>query len=126
MDSDGTALLPAQPLPVPRQMARAALIALPECAAGRSRAVNQIAHSPAEGPYGKSETSVGYSTLYGDTAGGFAVLKDVYKTLVYPLARLRNQRGCVIPERILTRPPTAEPHTFTITLGELPVDGGAP
>ena len=56
----------------------------------------------------KSETSVGYSTLYGDTAGGFAVLKDVYKTLVYPLARLRNQRGAVIPERILTRPPTAE------------------
>ena len=56
----------------------------------------------------KSETSVGYSTLYGDTAGGFAVLKDVYKTLVYPLARLRNLRGAVIPERILTRPPTAE------------------
>jgi NAD+ synthase (glutamine-hydrolysing) len=56
----------------------------------------------------KSETSVGYSTLYGDTAGGFAVLKDVYKTLVYPLARLRNQRGTVIPERVLTRPPTAE------------------
>jgi NAD+ synthase (glutamine-hydrolysing) len=56
----------------------------------------------------KSETSVGYSTLYGDTAGGFAVLKDVYKTLVYPLARLRNRRGAVIPERILTRPPTAE------------------
>jgi NAD+ synthase (glutamine-hydrolysing) len=56
----------------------------------------------------KSETSVGYSTLYGDTAGGFAVLKDVYKTLVYPLARFRNLRGAVIPERILTRPPTAE------------------
>jgi len=56
----------------------------------------------------KSETSVGYSTLYGDTAGGFAVLKDVYKTLVYPLARRRNLRGVVIPERVLTRPPTAE------------------
>ena len=56
----------------------------------------------------KSETSVGYSTLYGDTAGGFAVLKDVYKTQVYPLARLRNERGVVIPERILTRPPSAE------------------
>ena len=56
----------------------------------------------------KSETSVGYSTLYGDTAGGFAVLKDVYKTQVYPLARLRNERGRVIPERIFTRPPSAE------------------
>ncbi len=58
----------------------------------------------------KSETSVGYSTLYGDTAGGFAVLKDVYKTMVYALARHRNALGPapVIPERILTRPPTAE------------------
>ena len=41
----------------------------------------------------KSEISVGYSTLYGDTAGGFAVLKDVYKTMVYQLARYRNRRG---------------------------------
>ncbi len=56
----------------------------------------------------KSEMSVGYATLYGDTAGGFAVLKDVYKTTVYRLARLRNARSPVIPERILTRPPTAE------------------
>ncbi len=58
----------------------------------------------------KSETSVGYSTLYGDTAGGFAVLKDVYKTTVYALARHRNSLGPapVIPERVLTRPPTAE------------------
>jgi NAD+ synthase (glutamine-hydrolysing) len=56
----------------------------------------------------KSETSVGYSTLYGDTAGGFAVLKDVYKTLVYRLARHRNGCSAVIPERTLTRPPTAE------------------
>jgi NAD+ synthase (glutamine-hydrolysing) len=56
----------------------------------------------------KSETSVGYSTLYGDTAGGFAVLKDVYKTMVYRLARHRNARAPVIPERTLTRPPTAE------------------
>jgi NAD+ synthase (glutamine-hydrolysing) len=56
----------------------------------------------------KSETSVGYSTLYGDTAGGFAVIKDVYKTMVYELARLRNRRGPAIPERVLTRPPTAE------------------
>ena len=56
----------------------------------------------------KSETSVGYSTLYGDMAGGFAVLKDVPKTLVYRLARQRNERRPAIPERMLTRPPTAE------------------
>jgi NAD+ synthase (glutamine-hydrolysing) len=56
----------------------------------------------------KSETSVGYSTLYGDTAGGFAALKDVYKTMVYRLARHRNGRSAAIPERTLTRPPTAE------------------
>jgi NAD+ synthase (glutamine-hydrolysing) len=56
----------------------------------------------------KSEVSVGYSTLYGDTAGGFAVLKDVYKTMVYRLARHRNARGAVIPERTITRAPTAE------------------
>ena len=56
----------------------------------------------------KSETSVGYSTLYGDTAGGFAALKDVYKTMVYRLARHRNGRSSAIPERTLTRPPTAE------------------
>jgi len=56
----------------------------------------------------KSETSVGYSTLYGDTAGGFAVLKDVYKTQVYALARWRNARAAVIPTNTLTRPPSAE------------------
>jgi NAD+ synthase (glutamine-hydrolysing) len=56
----------------------------------------------------KSETSVGYSTLYGDTAGGFAVLKDVYKTEVYALSRWRNARSAVIPENTLTRPPSAE------------------
>jgi NAD+ synthase (glutamine-hydrolysing) len=58
----------------------------------------------------KSETSVGYSTLYGDTAGGFAVLKDVPKTLVYQLSRWRNARPGTppIPETTLTRPPTAE------------------
>jgi len=58
----------------------------------------------------KSEVSVGYSTLYGDTAGGFAVLKDVYKTTVFQLARWRNERpgGGPIPDRALTRPPTAE------------------
>ncbi|HHH40458.1 MAG TPA: NAD+ synthase [Chloroflexi bacterium] len=58
----------------------------------------------------KSEMSVGYATLYGDMAGGFAVIKDVPKTLVYELARWRNARpdGPVIPERVLTRPPSAE------------------
>ena len=56
----------------------------------------------------KSETSVGYSTLYGDTAGGFALLKDVYKTEVYALARWRNAQGAVIPEETITRAPSAE------------------
>lgn len=58
----------------------------------------------------KSEMSVGYATLYGDMAGGFAVIKDVPKTMVYELARLRNRRGetPVIPKRTLDRPPSAE------------------
>ena len=56
----------------------------------------------------KSETAVGYSTLYGDMAGGFSPLKDVYKTLVYQLCYYRNQQSVVIPERIITRPPSAE------------------
>lgn len=56
----------------------------------------------------KSEMTVGYATLYGDMAGGLAVLKDVSKTLVYRLARYRNTLGNVIPERIITRPPSAE------------------
>lgn len=56
----------------------------------------------------KSEMTVGYATLYGDMAGGFAVLKDVSKTLVYRLARYRNALGRVIPGRIITRPPSAE------------------
>ncbi len=56
----------------------------------------------------KSEMTVGYCTLYGDMAGGFAVLKDVSKTCVYRLARYRNTLGRVIPERIITRPPSAE------------------
>ncbi len=56
----------------------------------------------------KSELSTGYCTLYGDMAGGFAVLKDVAKTLVYRLARWRNIQSEVIPERIITRPPSAE------------------
>jgi NAD+ synthetase len=56
----------------------------------------------------KSEMASGYATLYGDMAGGFAVLKDVAKTLVWRLARYRNQISEVIPERIITRPPSAE------------------
>ncbi|MDZ4202435.1 MAG: NAD+ synthase [Gallionella sp.] len=56
----------------------------------------------------KSEMAVGYATLYGDMAGGFAVLKDVSKTLVYRLSRYRNTLGAVIPERIITRAPSAE------------------
>ncbi len=56
----------------------------------------------------KSEMAVGYSTLYGDMAGGFALLKDVPKTLVYALSNYRNSISTVIPERIITRPPSAE------------------
>lgn len=56
----------------------------------------------------KSEMSVGYATLYGDMAGGFAPLKDVPKLLVYQLAAYRNQLSLVIPERVITRPPSAE------------------
>ncbi len=56
----------------------------------------------------KSELAVGYSTLYGDMAGGFDVLKDVPKTLVFRLSRYRNTISPVIPERVITRPPSAE------------------
>lgn len=56
----------------------------------------------------KSETAVGYSTLYGDMVGGFALLKDVSKSMVYRLARYRNSLGRVIPKRVITRPPSAE------------------
>jgi NAD+ synthase (glutamine-hydrolysing) len=58
----------------------------------------------------KSEMSVGYATLYGDMAGGYAPIKDCSKTLVWRLARWRNAQGSepVIPQRIISRPPTAE------------------
>ena len=56
----------------------------------------------------KSEMSAGYATLYGDMAGGFAVIKDVPKTLVYDLARWRNGIRAVIPDAVVTRAPTAE------------------
>ena len=67
----------------------------------------------------KSEMSVGYSTLYGDLCGGFAVLKDLYKTQVYKLSHWRNEHkpatglgpsGIIIPDRVLTKAPTAELH----------------
>ena len=56
----------------------------------------------------KSEMAVGYSTLYGDLAGGFALLKDVYKTEVYKLSNYRNSVSKVIPENIITKEPSAE------------------
>jgi NAD+ synthase len=65
----------------------------------------------------KSEMSAGYATLYGDMCGGFAVLKDLYKTTVFELCRWRNANkplgalgpeGPVMPERVITKPPTAE------------------
>ena len=88
----------------------------------RSRGLALMALSNKLGPMvlstgNKSETSVGYATLYGDMCGGYNVLKDVYKTAVFELARWRNQvrpdgakgpEGRVIPERILTKAPSAE------------------
>jgi len=66
----------------------------------------------------KSEMAVGYATLYGDMAGGYAPLKDVFKTKVYKLAKYRNELGDgtienpnykeIIPDRVITRPPSAE------------------
>jgi len=56
----------------------------------------------------KSEMAVGYATLYGDMAGGFAPIRDCSKSLVYELARYRNTLGEAIPERVITRPPSAE------------------
>ena len=88
----------------------------------RIRGVTLMAISNKFGPMvlttgNKSEMSVGYATLYGDMCGGYNVLKDVYKTEVFALARWRNQtvpknalgfKGRVIPERIITKPPSAE------------------
>lgn len=88
----------------------------------RSRGVTLMALSNKFGPMvlstgNKSEMSVGYATLYGDMCGGYAVLKDVYKTTVYALARWRNSHvpdgalgpaGRVVPERVLVKAPTAE------------------
>ena len=70
----------------------------------------------------KSELSMGYATLYGDMAGGFAVIKDIYKTLVYDLAHYRNGRpdGPVIPTSIIQRPPTAELREDQLDTDSLP------
>lgn len=68
----------------------------------------------------KSELAVGYATLYGDMAGGFAVLKDVTKTRVYQLARWRNAQSEVIPKRILEKAPTAELRPGQIDEADLP------
>ena len=56
----------------------------------------------------KSEMAVGYATIYGDMCGGYAPLKDIYKTTVYSLSHWRNARGAVIPPEVITRPPSAE------------------
>jgi NAD+ synthetase len=56
----------------------------------------------------KSEMATGYATLYGDMAGGFAVIKDIVKTLVYKLAYWRNSKSAVIPQRVIDRAPSAE------------------
>lgn len=72
----------------------------------------------------KSEMSVGYSTLYGDMVGGFAVIKDVLKTKVYQLCHYRNSISKVIPDRVLTKPPSAElrpNQTDEAELGPYPV-----
>ena len=70
----------------------------------------------------KSEMSMGYATLYGDMAGGYAVIKDIYKTLVYELSDYRNslEGGAVIPESIITRPPTAELREDQLDTDSLP------
>ncbi len=68
----------------------------------------------------KSEMAVGYCTLYGDMAGGFAVIKDIAKTMVYRLSRYRNTVSEVIPERIITRPPSAELRPDQVDQDSLP------
>lgn len=70
----------------------------------------------------KSELAVGYSTLYGDTAGGFAVIKDVLKTRVYDLCRWRNREAGtdLIPESVLTKPPSAELRPDQVDADSLP------
>ena len=85
----------------------------PQNIQARSRGVILMAVSNATGAIvlatgNKSEMAVGYATLYGDMAGGFAPLKDIPKMLVYRLSEWRNRGGVVIPPRVIERPPTAE------------------
>jgi NAD+ synthetase len=68
----------------------------------------------------KSELATGYCTLYGDMAGGFAVIKDIVKTLVYRLANWRNSRSRVIPARVIERPPSAELRPGQVDQDSLP------
>lgn len=68
----------------------------------------------------KSELSVGYSTLYGDMVGGFAAIKDVYKTKVWELARWRNRTGVVIPVASIDKPPSAELRAGQLDTDALP------
>jgi NAD+ synthetase len=68
----------------------------------------------------KSEMAVGYATLYGDMAGGFAVLKDIPKTLVYRLSNYRNALSLVIPQRVITRAPSAELRANQVDQDSLP------
>ena len=68
----------------------------------------------------KSEMATGYCTLYGDMAGGFAVIKDIFKTLVYQLCEYRNSLSEVIPTRIITRPPSAELRPDQVDQDSLP------
>ncbi len=68
----------------------------------------------------KSEVAVGYSTLYGDMCGGISVISDVPKTMVYELARWRNQRGTIIPGSTITKPPSAELRPGQLDLDSLP------
>jgi NAD+ synthase (glutamine-hydrolysing) len=79
----------------------------------RARGAILMAISNKHGPMvvatgNKSEMAAGYATLYGDMVGGYAVLKDVFKTLVYDLARWRNKNGAVIPQSSIDKPPSAE------------------
>jgi NAD+ synthase (glutamine-hydrolysing) len=79
----------------------------------RTRGAMLMAISNKHGPMvvatgNKSEMAAGYATLYGDMVGGYAVLKDVFKTLVYELARWRNKDGEVIPQNSIDKPPSAE------------------
>lgn len=68
----------------------------------------------------KSEAAMGFSTLYGDTAGAFAPLGDVYKTHVYELAEWRNRQGLVIPRAIMTKAPSAELYEGQLDSDRLP------